>query len=703
MREPTTQRGNIPRDSSRPDRRVGQNSLDLIWGWIAHSAMGLVMALLFFVPIAIARDVETTETSTEHVDVIFVLDNSGSMRQNDPLFLTRRAITNFASALAKDESIEGRIAVVIFDGRARLVRGLTTLESGQTDDLLEPALAELDYSGQRTNTPVGIERALYEFNQHGREGARRAIILLSDGKIDTGNAQTDAEAARWLREDLADESAASEIRIFGVAFTEAADYQLMQALASRTHARYYRAFEASQLSNVVEDVLARLAEEDSLHLSLANVVTLDTANTEPTATPPAVSAASTSDRDDSSGIGLLALVPVALLLAGGALLWRQRSSRTSPTAPPAQLLDIGGQLGDPGAVIELSGTVTRIGRDPHNDIVLEDDAISSEHAVIEISGGRYWLEDQRSTNGTRVGDQRVEPGQRVQLKGGDHIRLADIDLMFVLTGYMPGGATVFLSAPTHPPAWNEAEQPVDADSKTSVGESVVQRSDGAEADPGHEQEEGEQEEQEQDRQQIDPSVQRGQLSLLRKSDQASEDNPPARAEKAPDEASLFRQSFDYHLKMVSQISPTFASFVERAFDDELRSALVLTAGELTSKANETGRIQQKQYSFDHIQFAICGVPGEMENACDRFAESFGGFTRMLTEQLQSESFRKDRCEILAVLSVGCVESPWVSLSIVPDDGQDPRIDLLSYEFLTPEERHEIESNEFVDVSHSGIA
>jgi Mg-chelatase subunit ChlD len=701
MREPTIQQDDIPRGSARPGGIVGRSSLPRLGSWTARPGLGLMMALLLFVPLALVREVAATETPAERVDVIFVLDNSGSMRQNDPLFLTRKAITNFASAFAKDETIEGRIGVVLFDGKARLVRGLTTLESGQTDDLLEPALAELDYSGQRTNTPVGIERALYEFNQNGREGARRAIILLSDGKIDTGSEQTDVEAARWLREDLADESAASEIRIFGVAFTEAADYQLMQALASRTHARYYRAFEASQLSKVVEDVLARVAKENPLHLSLGNVVTLDTLepldeiNAASPATPPPVSTAPTTGRDYTSNLGLLALIPVALLLAGGALLWRKRSIHSSIAAPPAQLLDIGGHLGEPGAVIELAGTVTRIGRDPHNDIMLEDDTISSEHAVIEVSGGRYWLEDQKSTNGTHVGDEHVEPGQRVQLKGGDHIRLSDIDLMFVLTGYMPGGATVFLSAPTDPPARNEPEQPDDARPDSSVGESVVQRSDGAEADPIREQE--------QDGQPVDNSVQRGQLSLLRTPDQGLEESQDVRTEITPSETAIFRQSFDYHLKMVSGISPAFASFVERAFDEELRSALVVTVRELASKANEVGRIQQKQYSFDHIRFAIFGVPGEMENASERFVELFGGFTRMLTEQLQSESFRGDRCEILAVLSAGCVGSPWVSLSIVPDDGQDPRIDLLSYEFLTPEERHEIESNEFVDVSHSGIA
>jgi pSer/pThr/pTyr-binding forkhead associated (FHA) protein len=66
--------------------------------------------------------------------------------------------------------------------------------------------------------------------------------------------------------------------------------------------------------------------------------------------------------------------------------------------------------------------------------VIDDDTISSEHAIIGLSEGRYYLEDRRSSNGTRLGEKRLEPGQRIQLKGGDQLRLADIELMFVLAG-----------------------------------------------------------------------------------------------------------------------------------------------------------------------------------------------------------------------------------------------------------------------------
>jgi len=46
-------------------------------------------------------------------------------------------------------------------------------------------------------------------------------------------------------------------------------------------------------------------------------------------------------------------------------------------------------------------------------------------------------------------------------------------------------------------------------------------------------------------------------------------------------------------------------------------------------------------------------------------------------------------------------APWVSLSVVPDEGQDPRIDLLSYELLTEAERRALEPGAAHEISQSG--
>ncbi len=71
---------------------------------------------------------------------------------------------------------------------------------------------------------------------------------------------------------------------------------------------------------------------------------------------------------------------------------------------------------------------TTIGRSQNNDIVIDEEAVSSEHARIctvpnEHMEGVFdiFIEDLDSTNGTFVNEESVK---RQQLKNSDHIRIA---------------------------------------------------------------------------------------------------------------------------------------------------------------------------------------------------------------------------------------------------------------------------------------
>ena len=69
-----------------------------------------------------------------------------------------------------------------------------------------------------------------------------------------------------------------------------------------------------------------------------------------------------------------------------------------------------------------------IGRRPHNDLVIEDIAISGEHAMIELSLADALLEDLNSTNGTQVNGQ---PVKKHFLLDHDVIELAEYRLRYV--------------------------------------------------------------------------------------------------------------------------------------------------------------------------------------------------------------------------------------------------------------------------------
>lgn len=73
--------------------------------------------------------------------------------------------------------------------------------------------------------------------------------------------------------------------------------------------------------------------------------------------------------------------------------------------------------------------VTVIGRHPRATIVLDDAFVSSEHAQLAWSDGRWWITDLDSTNGTLLNgkDVTVPTG----LRFGDVIEIGEISLQLV--------------------------------------------------------------------------------------------------------------------------------------------------------------------------------------------------------------------------------------------------------------------------------
>ena len=58
--------------------------------------------------------------------------------------------------------------------------------------------------------------------------------------------------------------------------------------------------------------------------------------------------------------------------------------------------------------VQLTKDRTTLGRRPYNDIVIDNLAVSGEHAVMQMSGSEVYLEDLNSTNGTYVNGKAVK-------------------------------------------------------------------------------------------------------------------------------------------------------------------------------------------------------------------------------------------------------------------------------------------------------
>src|SRR5262249_10998015 len=106
---------------------------------------------------------------------------------------------------------------------------------------------------------------------------------------------------------------------------------------------------------------------------------------------------------------------------------------------PAKILFRDAQGRD--GVVELRGEPVWVGRAMECAIRTDDAMVSRKHSMIRFEGGRYWVEDLGSSNGTHVNDAKI---QRQALNHNDVVRCGSLWLRYVEEGSvgaeMGGGA-----------------------------------------------------------------------------------------------------------------------------------------------------------------------------------------------------------------------------------------------------------------------
>jgi len=129
--------------------------------------------------------------------------------------------------------------------------------------------------------------------------------------------------------------------------------------------------------------------------------------------------------------------------AGGKQADQERPAAVAADAPPTNVMGFGDEMTDvfegpldvlavlqinrspalsrTGPTIEITSIPFRIGRgkQQQNDLSLDEDtSVSRSHAVITAEGGRFFITDQGSANGTRVGGVRITPQEPYPLHDG---------------------------------------------------------------------------------------------------------------------------------------------------------------------------------------------------------------------------------------------------------------------------------------------
>jgi uncharacterized protein YegL len=454
------------------------------WG-IAMRAV----ALLFWLLVAMTLPANAADTPPV-MDIMLALDNSGSMKQNDPQRLLPRVVTEFAGRLGEDD----RLGIVTFDQSARTLLPLSEVKANEFAAALTAALLRVNYSGRLTDIPGGLEEARKEIEMHGRSDAQRIVVLLTDGEIDLGSDTRNSDRKIWLRERILPAVNRQGVRVFGITLTPDADVELIQSMAEATQGNYFRLLKAEEIPAVFNAIFTRLQEIRDRQVAEAAAAEtrererleqerlqrermesgqeererLERDRAEREQAQRERLEGERADREQAGRerferdrtereqaererlerervqreqaesermLWLGGLLAAVVLLGGAAIVFvvRRRDHTPSVAVPAARLIDLGGQTGE--AELRIRDPLTRIGKlEDGNDIVIKSEGMSRAHALIEFKDGDFLVRDLRSTNGTFLNDRPVSADDRSgqMLKHGDILRFGPYSFRFVL-------------------------------------------------------------------------------------------------------------------------------------------------------------------------------------------------------------------------------------------------------------------------------
>ncbi|QRN82031.1 VWA domain-containing protein [Chloroflexota bacterium] len=187
------------------------------------------------------------EPSSENVNVIFVIDNSGSMANNDPEDLRFAATKLFISLLDQGDTV----GTVIFSNEAKVLHeGIVTITSMQTKLTLTESIHAVTPDGYTDVKAAFL--AVSELVQSGSKNSDQSIIIfLTDGQPEPVNFYTSYE------QDTIDLIGSLNIPVISVALTNHASVQFLAKVSSQTDGKLYSAKSYLDLIDVYLDILGQ--------------------------------------------------------------------------------------------------------------------------------------------------------------------------------------------------------------------------------------------------------------------------------------------------------------------------------------------------------------------------------------------------------------------------------------------------------------
>lgn len=201
----------------------------------------------------------TVPERAQGVDAVLVIDSSGSMKETDPRRLRVPAAKMFVSLL----DAQDRVGLISFSDDAYPVTHLTSAEKGNQAKLFA-GIDKVSAKGAYTNLHAALAKGMDMLEREGDKQRRRMLVLMSDGRMDTGDFDKDKALIEKIRGETLEALAKDGIEVYTIAFTEASDMPLLREIAGRTAALSRLASNDRELHEVFSQIFESAKQPDML-------------------------------------------------------------------------------------------------------------------------------------------------------------------------------------------------------------------------------------------------------------------------------------------------------------------------------------------------------------------------------------------------------------------------------------------------------
>ncbi|MGE5561106.1 MAG: vWA domain-containing protein [Chloroflexota bacterium] len=192
-------------------------------------------------------------TAAAPVDVVVLIDSSGSMSKSDPSQLSLTASRMMIDLLAPGD----RIALIDFDTKATVLAPLTAVNDAADREALRGKLAKVRADGS-TDYDAALTMAYDQLADAKGDSSKRLVIFLTDGQPDPGGKASDQQ---FMNEYLAglqatvDKFVARGWPVHTIGLGNQPDPTLLRDMALDTGGSYYRVSSAADLTGVFAGIL----------------------------------------------------------------------------------------------------------------------------------------------------------------------------------------------------------------------------------------------------------------------------------------------------------------------------------------------------------------------------------------------------------------------------------------------------------------